>query len=149
MTRSRLSSGGKLALLATIIAVMCTLAFVHEVTSTKAPPSPAATRTVSATVARCDGALTAVATARTESSLVTICTDRDGAYLYHGVRLSDGATLNVRAEMTVFNRDFVARNDDVTYALSPQQLVVTAGGAVVRREPVVEYRELSPRIDHQ
>jgi hypothetical protein len=142
MARLRLPSGGKLALLATIIAVLCTLAFVRDVTSAEAPSNPTATPTVSAAdpSAGCDGSLTAVAIARTQASQVTICADQKGAYLYRGVRLSDGAALNVPAEV-IGAREFVARNEDVTYSLSPQQLVVTAGDTVVRREPVIEYRE--------
>jgi hypothetical protein len=62
------------------------------------------------------------------------------AATYRGVRMSDGAALNVPAE-TAGGREFVARSEGVTYSLSTQQLVITAGDTVVRREPVIEYRE--------
>jgi hypothetical protein len=42
---------------------------------------------------------------------------------------------------TTGGREFVARSEGVTYSLSTQQLVITAGDTVVRREPVVEYRD--------
>jgi hypothetical protein len=155
----------KFALLAVVVAVLATVGFVHEVikkswttsplpTAQAQPPSrPAATQTSSPTgpdasddrgflnsSARCDGPLSAVAIARTKSSLVAICTDQKGGYFYHGVRLSDGAALDVPAESTG-GREFVARSGEVAYSLSTQQFVVTAGDTVVRSEPVIEYRE--------
>lgn len=151
--------------MAGIAAVVATLGFVHGVTknrwetsslpSADAQPTsgPPATQTVSSSgpypsddrgfinsSARCDGQQTAVAIVRTQNSLVTICADQQGGYLYRGVRLSDGAALNVPAE-TTGGREFVARSEGVTYSVSTQQLVITAGDSVVRREPVIEYRE--------
>jgi hypothetical protein len=151
--------------MAGIAAVVATLGFVHGVTknpwATSSRPSgdaqptsgPTAPQTVSSSgpypsddrgfinsSARCDGPQTAVAIVRTQNSLVTICADQQGGYLYRGVRLSDGAALNVPAE-TTGGREFVARSEGVTYSVSTQQLVITAGDTVVRREPVLEYRE--------
>jgi hypothetical protein len=165
MARLRPPSGAKLALLAAIVAVVSTLAFVHEVaknsfrtsslpsagaeatsspvgTQLSSPPGPDASddRGFLNSSARCEGALAAVAIARTQASLVTICADQKGRYTYRGVRLSDGAALTVSAESTG-GREFVARSGEVTYSLSAQQLVITAGDTVVRREPVTEYRE--------
>ena len=160
MVRLRAPSGGQLALLAGIVAMFSTLAFVHDVTrdsgmTASLPSTPPQTATPPGTPsstytsddrgflnssARCDGSLTAVAIARTAGSLVAICADPNGDYLYRGVRLSDAAQLNVPAE-TTSSRQFVARNEGVTYSLSTQQLVITAGDAVVRREPVIEYGE--------
>jgi hypothetical protein len=149
--------------MAGIAAVVATLGFVHGVTripsATSSLPSahaqptsgPNATQTVSGAYpsddrgfinssARCDGSQTAAAVVRTQNSLVTICVDQQGGYLYRGVRLSDGAALNVGAEATG-GREFIARSEGVTYSLSTQQLVITAGDIAVRREPVIEYRE--------
>ena len=165
MARLKLPSIGKFALLATVVAVLATLGFVHDVikkswtasslpSAHAGPPSgPAATQTSSPnspyasddrgfvnSSARCDGPLSAVALARTQSSLVVICADQKGGYLYRGVRLSDGAALDVSAE-SVGGREFVARSGEVEYSLSTQQLVITAGDSVVRSEPVIEYRE--------
>ena len=155
----------KFALLAAVVAVLATLGFLHDVikkswttsplpwTHAQPPPTPAATQTDSPSgpyasddrgfinsSARCDGPLSAVAIARTQSSLVTICADQKGGYLYRGVRLSDGAALDVSAESTG-GRQFVAHSGETAYSLSTQQLVVTAGDTVVRSEPVIEYRE--------
>jgi hypothetical protein len=153
----------KLCLLAAIAAIAATLGFVHNVTKNQwarssmptagAQPgaSPTATQPVSSpypsddhgfvnSSARCDSTQTAVALARTENSLVAICPDSNGRYVYRGVRLSDGATLAVPAE-ALSAREFLARSDAVTYQLGAQQLVIMSGEKVIRRESVVEYRE--------
>jgi len=91
--------------------------------------------------ARCRDTQTARAIGRTAGSLVVICLDRSGHFEYHGVRLTDKATLAARAEKTP-QRMFLARNHGVDYAVSPTELLVTSGGAVVKREPMVEYREI-------
>jgi ferric-dicitrate binding protein FerR (iron transport regulator) len=93
--------------------------------------------------ARCEGPQTAAAIGRTPRSLVVICTDRNGKYEYRGVRMSDGATLKMATQTTV-GWVFVARNDGVTYVVSPRELLVTSGKAVITREPMIEYRE--PRM---
>ncbi|MBV9515526.1 MAG: hypothetical protein JO280_16040 [Mycobacteriaceae bacterium] len=165
MARLRPPSMAKLAGLAAVLALFCTFAFVHDIikkswTTSSLPfagaqPSPGATATQASSPAgpypaddrgflnssaRCEGSLTAVAIARTDASLVTICADQQGGYAYHGVRLSDGAALQVAVD-AAGNREFVARNDGVTYSLTTQQLVITAADTVLRREPVIQYRE--------
>lgn len=90
--------------------------------------------------ARCRDTQTARAIGRTEGSLVVICLDRTGRLEYHGVRLSDRAALAASADVTP-GRKFVARNYQVNYAVSPTELLVTSGSAVLKREPMVEYRE--------
>jgi len=155
MVRLRPPSVSILCLLAGIAALAATMGFVHN--GTKNPwatsTSPTATQSVSPPTAypsdargflnssaRCDGSQTAVVLARTQNSLVAMCADQHGHYVYRGVRLSDGAVLDASAAATG-GRQFVARSDGVTYSLSAQQLLVTAGGDVIRREPVIEYRE--------
>ncbi|CDP82094.1 MULTISPECIES: hypothetical protein [Mycolicibacterium] len=91
--------------------------------------------------ARCADTQTARAIGRTEGSLVVICLDRTGRLEYHGVRLSDKAALAASADLTP-GRKFVARNYQVNYAVSPTELLVTSGNAVLKREPMVEYREI-------
>lgn len=92
-------------------------------------------------LARCRDTQTARAIGRTERSLVVICLDRTGRLEYHGVRLSDRAALAASADATA-GRRFVARNYQVNYAVSPTELLVTSGSAVLKREPMVEYREI-------
>ncbi|WP_286175004.1 hypothetical protein [Mycobacterium sp. DL99] len=91
--------------------------------------------------ARCGDNQTARAIGRTERSLVVICLDRTGRLEYHGVRLSDRAALAASADATS-GRRFVASNYQVNYAVSPTELLVTSGSAVLKREPMVEYREI-------
>jgi len=93
--------------------------------------------------ARCDGTQTAVAIGRTPGSLVVICGDRSGHYGYLGVRLSDDAVLKTVARTTP-KHQFIAQNARVTYAISPAELLVTAGGAVIKEEPMIDYR--GPRL---
>ena len=90
--------------------------------------------------ARCRETQTARAIGRTQGSLVVICLDRSGRFEYHGVRLTDEAAL---ATAAVANQDrrFVARNYGVSYAVSPTELLVTSANSVIKREPMVEYRE--------
>ncbi|MGV9803110.1 hypothetical protein ACWDTP_34150 [Mycobacterium sp. NPDC003449] len=91
--------------------------------------------------ARCRDTQTARAIGRTPGSLVVICLDRSGHFEYRGVRLSDEAAMAVSAE-TARARDFVARSSGVRYAVSPDELLVTSGSTVLKREPMVEYREI-------
>ncbi|PEG60255.1 hypothetical protein H5U98_14685 [Mycolicibacterium boenickei] len=91
--------------------------------------------------ARCRDTQTARAIGRTDASLVVICLDRTGRLEYHGVRLSDKAALAASADITP-GRRFVARNYQVNYAVSPTELLVTSGSSVLKREPMVEYREI-------
>ena len=89
--------------------------------------------------ARCEGTQTAIAIGRTPASLVVICGDRSGRYGYLGVRLSDDAVLKTVARTTP-RHAFIAQNASVTYSISPAELVVTAGGAVLKQEPMIDYR---------
>jgi len=89
--------------------------------------------------ARCDGTQTAVAIGRTPGSLVVICGDSDGRYGYLGLRLNDDAVLKTPARATP-THEFIAQNASVTYSISPAELRVTAGGAVIKQEPMIDYR---------
>jgi len=89
--------------------------------------------------ARCDQTEKAVAIGRTSGSLVVICGDPSGQYGYLGVRLSDDAVLKTMARTTP-THEFVAQHKSVTYAISPSELRVTAGGALIKQEPMIDYR---------
>jgi hypothetical protein len=89
--------------------------------------------------ARCGGTQTAIAIGRTPGSLVVICGDRDGRYGYLGLRLSDDAVLKTSAHTTP-THEFIAQNASVTYSISPAELRVTVGGAVIKQEPMIDYR---------
>jgi hypothetical protein len=153
-----------LLLVAALAAVGATLAFVNSIAkshwttgslpSAEAAPAPATSSTVSQanspfpfdargfinSNARCDGSLTMVVAVRTAGSLVAICADQKNNYQYRGVRLSDGSTLNIPAQATNA-REFVAHNEGVDYEVGTEQLVITIGPTLVRRENVLEYKE--------
>jgi hypothetical protein len=91
--------------------------------------------------ARCSGAESAFAIGRTKASLVVICGARAGRYEYRGVRLSDAAYLHANAQ-TGSARGFFAQKAGVVYAVSPKELTVTTGRNVIKREAMLEYREV-------
>ena len=114
-------------------------------TPTKKPAAPFATdeHGFINSAARCDDTQTTDSIGRTHRSLVVICVDPSGKFEYRGVRLSDNAALRVAAEPTS-GGGFVARNEGVTYAVSPTELVVTAGEEVLFRESMIDH--LAPRL---
>ena len=104
-----------------------------------ADPFPVDDRGFINSPARCDGTQTATAVGRTQRSLVGICVDQNGKYQYRGVRISDGAPLELPAKTT--GSGYLADNEGVTYAVSSTQLLVTSGETVINREPMIEYRQ--------
>jgi hypothetical protein len=74
---------------------------------------------------------------------VVICGDHDGRYGYRGVRLSDDAVLTTAAR-TTSTHEFIAQNANVTYSISPAELRITVGGAVLKQEPMIDYRGPRP-----
>jgi hypothetical protein len=95
--------------------------------------------------ARCQGSQPAAAIGRTAGSLVVICGEQPGPYTYLGLRLSDGAMLQTTASTTSIGsaRGFLARRAGVLYAVNRNELEVTAGSTVIKREPMIEYREVA------
>lgn len=88
--------------------------------------------------ARCSSGQDAVAIARTARAAIVIC-DRGGDYTYRGVRLEDGAFLELD-DVRPMAAGFEARNNETTYRLSPTELVVISGETLQSREPMVEYQ---------
>lgn len=93
--------------------------------------------------ARCDEGQTLMAFGRTSRSLVAVCVGPDGQLEYRGVRLSDQAGLTMAASRSA-DGAIVATNDDVTYSMTPQALLVSEGDTVLYRDPWVEYH--TPRF---
>jgi hypothetical protein len=87
--------------------------------------------------ARCTPPDTVVAFGSTATSRMAICKTAGGQYEYRGVRVSDGATLTVPASQS--GNGYVADNDGNTYTLTSKSLVVSAGGKVIREEPMVDF----------
>jgi hypothetical protein len=86
--------------------------------------------------ARCTSPSEAVIFGSTKSSRVAICVS-DGEYEYRGVRLSDGAKLIVPASKTTDG--YTAENDGITYWVTEDSLVVSAGTRVIRDETMVDF----------
>jgi hypothetical protein len=90
--------------------------------------------------ARCDGGQTPLMFGRTSRSLVAVCVGPDGQLQYRGVRLSDEAGLTMAASRSA-DGAIIATNDDVTYSISPQALLVSEGDKVLYRDTWVEYKK--------
>jgi hypothetical protein len=106
------------------------------------PPFPSDDSGFIDSSARCPDAQPAFAIGRTTGSLVVICGGRTGQFTYLGVRLSDAAVLRTAAA-TDSTRGFLAQKAGVLYAVSPRELKVTAGRTVIKREAMIEYREVA------
>ena len=89
--------------------------------------------------ARCAPPSEAVLFGSTATSRVAICKTDDGDYEYRGVRLRDGARLIVPASEA--SGEFTAENDGITYFVSEDSLVVSAGTRVIRDEPMIDFHE--------
>ncbi len=76
---------------------------------------------------------------------MVICAEQPGRYTYLGVRLSDGAVLRTTAKTTSTGseRGFLARTAGVLYAFNRSELRVTAGSTAIKREPMIEYRDVA------
>lgn len=94
------------------------------------------------TGARCDDKQTLMAYGRTAKSLVAICVNADGGLEYRGVRLSDSAPLHLPITRSS-DGTLIATNDGVTYAVSPQQFLVSQGGDVIYKDTWIEFKEAS------
>ena len=90
--------------------------------------------------ARCDDSQVLMSFGRTSRALVAICVDPDGDLEYSGVRLSDETSLTAPAGRTS-DCSVVATNNGVTYAVSPEMLLVSEGDTVLYRDSWLEFRQ--------
>ncbi len=88
--------------------------------------------------ARCTAPNSAAAFGSTATSRVAICKSPAGAYGYHGVRISDGATLTAAVTASA-DGSFVAQKDGVTYTVTSNALTVSDATGTIRSEPMVSY----------
>lgn len=86
--------------------------------------------------ARCDSPSETVVFGSTDASRVAICV-ADGEYEYRGVRLRDGAELIVPASQSTDG--YTADNDGISYFVTEESLVVSAGSRVIREEPMIDF----------
>ncbi len=90
--------------------------------------------------ARCDDNQALMSFGRTSRALVAICVDPDGELEYRGVRLSDETSLTIPAGRAS-NDSIIATNNGVTYAVSPEMLLVSEGDNVLYRDSWLEFRQ--------
>ena len=111
-----------------------------------APPAGAApafdTQGYLDSTARCAAPAEAVVFGSTNASRIAICESSSGALNYRGVRVRDGARLITTATRSG-DGSFVADNDGVTYTVSEDSLVVSAGSRVIRTETMVDFHGLT------
>jgi hypothetical protein len=88
--------------------------------------------------ARCASPNETVVFGSTERSRVAIC-ESDGEYEYRGVRLRDGAKLIVPASQSTDG--YTADNDGITYFVTEESLVVSAGARVIREESMIDFHD--------
>jgi hypothetical protein len=88
--------------------------------------------------ARCGAPDDTVVFGSTASSRIAICKTSGGGYEYRGVRVRDGAKLVVPASRSD-DGAFLAENDGITYLVTANSLVISAGTQVIRDEPMVEF----------
>ena len=120
-----------------VAAVACWTLFAIGTPSAAADPAVDALGFVDS-AARCAAPNTAVAFGSTANSRVAICKSPAGQYGYHGVRISDGAKLIAPATVSA-DGSYVAKQDGVTYTVTPTALVVSDASGVIRREPMTTY----------
>ncbi len=107
-------------------------------------PSPSASESATDgygftdSAARCDSSQTLMAFGRTSRAMVVICVDSDGALEYRGVRLSDETALTAPAGRAA-DGAIIATNEGVTYAVSPEMLLVSEGDTVLYRDSWLEF----------
>ena len=93
--------------------------------------------------ARCGTGQTLMEYGRTARALVAICVDGDGQLEYRGFRLSDQAGLTMSATRSS-DGAVIATNDNVTYSVSKDALLVSEGDTVLYRDTWSEFH--TPRF---
>ena len=96
--------------------------------------------------ARCDDSQVLMSFGRTSRALVAICVNPDGDLEYRGVRLSDETALTTTAGRAS-DASIIATNDGVTYAVSPEMLLVSEGDTVLYRDSWLEFGQ--PRFSDE
>jgi hypothetical protein len=120
-----------------VAAAACSVLLGVGMTSAAAAPTSDDQGYVDST-ARCTTPDVAVAFGSTATSRVAICKTPDGEYTYRGVRLRDGAKLIVPASRSE-DGAFVAENKGITYMVTADSLVVSAGTKVIRDDPMLDF----------
>lgn len=111
--------------------------------ATRAPSAPTLDNTdgqgfVGVPQARCNHTNPAIAAGQTTDSFVVICETGVGRLYYKGVRLSDGAAIEIDDPVATAD-GYTVTNDGVQYRLSPGALVITEGSDLLAEESMLQY----------
>ncbi|MFD7847117.1 protein kinase [Nocardia sp. NPDC059764] len=90
---------------------------------------------------RCDSSDPAMVIGRTDRSRLVVCRSATGRYYYKGLRISDGATIQINDPVPDGNGGFTVTNptDGTQYRITAYGLVITKDGQVAANESMVEY----------
>jgi serine/threonine protein kinase len=112
-------------------------------TTSQAPPGLPGTDAqgfVGYPAARCDPGSTAAVMERTTQSLLVVCEIGPANYYYRGLRLSDGAGIELaNAVRSSDGFDVTNPVDGTRYQIRPTGISITSPGGQVSSEPMIEY----------
>jgi hypothetical protein len=90
--------------------------------------------------ARCDSGNQPAAVARTTQSVVVVCEIQPGNFYYRGVRLSDGASIELaNAVRSSQGFDVTNPTDGTIYRIRPTILTIAPPGGPPSSEPMIQY----------
>jgi hypothetical protein len=90
--------------------------------------------------ARCDPGNQPAAMARTTQSVVVVCEIQTGNFYYRGVRLSDGASIELaNAVRSSQGFDVTNPTDGTIYRIRPTSLTIAPPGGPPSSEPMIQY----------
>lgn len=93
--------------------------------------------------ARCDAGTTPAALARTTQSVFVVCRSGPGDFYYRGVRLSDGATIELaNAVRSSGGFDIVNPTDGTRYQIRPDRFTIVTPEGEEINEQVLEYASI-------
>ena len=78
--------------------------------------------------------------ARTTQSVLVVCQIQPGSFYYRGVRLSDGASIELaNAVRSSVGFDVINPTDGTRYQIRPTSLTIAPPDAQASSEPMLEY----------
>jgi hypothetical protein len=93
--------------------------------------------------ARCAEGTQPAALVRTTQSMVVVCEIGPGSFYYRGVRLSDGAGIELaNAVRSSVGFDVTNPSDGTRYQIRPSTLTIISPNGQVSTEPVIEYSSI-------
>jgi serine/threonine protein kinase len=93
--------------------------------------------------ARCANGTQPAALARTTQSVLVICEIQPGSFYYRGVRISDGASIELaNAVRSSVGFDVTNPSDGTRYQIRPTTLTIISPDGQASTEPVIEYSSM-------